>query len=204
MEQPSDAGYNYEVSYPPSSLHYDYPMAPIEEFSTEDNQLLMSVLNSTPLQEQYVNYYPHEVPRNWEYQQQHTYSPEQEYRKNKLGHHGMDGHHSDHFRGQPGLGTGERQMKQPYDKMYHPPFPSFNVHNPIHQGNQIMPTNNKPHLNEGSSPTPHHFTPKTVIAPPKQQSFHNIVLNERSELQNNYSSGFKVHPIQIKGMTLEL
>lgn len=45
----------------PTNYNYDQGMIqPLEQFSTEDNELLMSVLqsNPNPLQDQYPNYYP--------------------------------------------------------------------------------------------------------------------------------------------------
>ena len=44
------------IHYGDMGTNPEYPMAPIEEFSEQDNQLLMSVLNSTPMQEQYQQY----------------------------------------------------------------------------------------------------------------------------------------------------
>lgn len=194
-----DVGYSFEAPYNPS--FQDYSMPPIEEFSTEDNQLLMSVLNSTPLQEQYVNYYPNDVPRGWDpYQSYNGQDNQQDFRKGKQGMP-MDGHGNEVLnRMQHNMGNGDRLMNKSYEKLYHPY--GLNVHTQNSQGLPLN-TGNKSMLDERmQNQPPFHFSPKPVITPPKQQTFHSLGINgEREQTpQNQYTSGFKVHPVDIKGL----
>lgn len=50
-------------------------MAPFEEFSTEDNQLLMSVLSSTPVSEQYNIAYPQSASSSFQMWDSQPYNP---------------------------------------------------------------------------------------------------------------------------------
>lgn len=59
------------------SSEYGGGVGPFEEFSTEDNQLLMSVLSSTPVPEQYNLAYPTSVPGSMQmWDGNHAYTPQ--------------------------------------------------------------------------------------------------------------------------------
>jgi hypothetical protein len=120
----------------------EYPgVAPFEEFSTEDNQLLMSVLSGTPAAEQYNIAYPQSAQSSFQMWDGQSYNP---YQGAHYGFpsgglsphmsHAFAGSRSPHMSHPSHPNTMQQSMASPSSQMHQqtsPPFATAQPHNPF-------------------------------------------------------------------------